>query len=84
MEVVNFINAMHSNIILSGARTSCQLEVEVILGLLELKHFYLPIGLEVPGKEEEPLACTVIEHELNVVFFVDGEELSDDAALPEL
>ena len=84
MEVVNFINAMHSNKILSEARTPCQLEVGVILSFLELKHFYLPIGLEVPGKEEEPLACRVIEHEVNVVFFVDGEELSDDAALPEL
>ena len=84
MEVLNFINSMHNNIILSEARAPCQLEVGVILGFLKLKHFYLPIGLEVPDKEEEPLACRVIEHELDVVFFVDGEELSDDAGLPEL
>jgi hypothetical protein len=84
VEVVNFINAMHNNVILSEARTPCQLEVGVIFGFHELKHFYLPIYLEVPGKEEEPLACSVIEHELDVVFFVDGEELSDDAGLPEL
>jgi hypothetical protein len=83
VEVVNFINAVHNNIILSEARTPCQLEVRVILSFLELKHFYLPIGLEVPGKEEEPLAFRVIEHELDVVFFVDGEELSDYAILPE-
>jgi hypothetical protein len=84
VEVVNFINAMHNNVILSEARTPCQLEVGVIFGFHELKHFYLPIYLEVPGKEEEPLACRVIEHELDLVFFVDGEELSDDAGLPEL
>jgi hypothetical protein len=84
VEVVNFINAMQSNIILSEARTPCQLEVGVIFGLLELKHFYLAIGLEVPGKEEEPLACRVIEHELNVVLVVHGEELSDDPGLPEI
>ena len=84
MEVVNFINTMHNNIILSEARAPCQLEVGVVLGFLELQHFYLPIGLEVPGKEEEPLACRVIEHELDVVFFVYREELSDDAVLPEL
>jgi hypothetical protein len=38
--------------------------------------------MEIPGKEEEPLACRVIEHELDVVLIVDGEELSDDAGLP--
>jgi hypothetical protein len=84
VEVVNFINTMHNNIILSESRTPSQLEVGVILGFLELKHFYLPIGLEVPSKEEEPLACRVIQHELDVVFFVYGEELSDDAGLPQL
>ena len=84
MEVVNFIKAVHNNIILSESRTPCQLEVGVILGLLELKHFYLPIGLEVPGKEEKPLACRVVEHKLNMVLVVHGEELSDDAGLSEL
>ena len=53
------------------------------MGFLELKHLYLPIGLEVPGKEEEPLAFRVIEHELDVVHVVHGEELCDDAGLPE-
>ena len=83
MEVVNFINAMHNNVILSEARTPCQLEVGVIFGFHELKHFYLPIYLEVPGKEEEPQAFRVIEHELDVVHVVHGEELCDDAGLPE-
>jgi hypothetical protein len=83
VEIVNFIKAMHNNIILSEACTPCQLEVGVILGFLELKHLYLPIGLEVPGKEEEPLAFRVIEHELDVVHVVHGEELCDDAGLPE-
>jgi hypothetical protein len=84
VEVVNFINAMHNNIILSEARTPCQLEVGVILGLFELKHFYLPICLKVPDKHEEPQAFRIIEHELDVVFFVDREELSDNAVLLEL
>jgi hypothetical protein len=84
VEVVNFINALHNNIILSEARTPCQLEVGVILGFLELKHFFLAIGLKVPNKHEEPLAFRVIKHELNVVFIVDREELSDDAILSEL
>ena len=73
---------MHHNIILSEVRTPCHLEVGVILCFLELKHFYLPIGLEIPSKEEEPLACRVIEHKLDMMLFVDGEELSDDAGLP--
>jgi hypothetical protein len=84
VEVVNFISTMHNNIILSEASTPCQLEVGIILGFLQLKHFYLPIGLEVPGKEEETLACRVKEHELEVVLVIDGEELSDDTGLPEI
>jgi hypothetical protein len=82
VEIVNFINSINHNIILSEVRTPCQLEVGVILCFLELKHFYLPISLEVPSKEEEPLACMVIEHKLDMMLIVDGEELSDDAGLP--
>jgi hypothetical protein len=59
---------MHNNIILSETGTPCQLEVGFLLGFLQLKHFYLPIGIEVPDKEEEPLACRVIEHELDLVL----------------
>jgi hypothetical protein len=84
VEIVNFINAMQNNIILSEAGTPCQLEVGVLLGLIQLKHFYLPIFIEVPDKNEEPLAWRFIEHELDVVLVIHGEELSDDAGVPEL
>ena len=84
MEVVNFINAMHNYVILSEARTPCQLEVGFLLSFLKLNHFYLPIIIEVPNKEEEPLACRVIVHDLDLVLIFYGEELSDDAGFPEL
>ena len=87
MEVINFISSMQNNIILSETGTPCQLEIGFLRGFLKLKHFYLPISLEVPGKEEEPLfllECRVIKHELDMVLVVHWEELSDDASIPEL
>ena len=73
---------MHHNIILSEAGTPSQLEVRILIGFLQFQHLNLPIGLKVPGKEEEPLASRVIEHELDVVLVVHGEELSDYASFP--
>jgi hypothetical protein len=72
VEVVNLINAMHNNIILSKDGPPCQLEIGVFLGFLQLKHLYLLIDLKVPSKEEELLACMVIIHELDVVLVIDG------------
>lgn len=72
---------MHDNIILTEAGSPGQLEVGVFIGFLKFQHLNLPICLQVPGKKEEPLACRVIEHELDVMLVVHGEELSDYASL---
>ena len=75
---------MHYNIILSEAGAPRQLKVRFFISFLQLKHFYLPISLEIPGKEKESLAFNIIEHELNVVLVFYGEELSYDAVIAEL